>query len=188
MVEQRPRTRSRGPCTNTNAGWSSPVARQAHNLKVPGSNPGPATTAPPWGTAGGPKAGGPPLPWRATDSAGPPVSPIGLDFRVSEAAGASKGFPGPLLPSGLSPDPAPGAAKESEPAPAARLTDPPPVEANPGTTACQARRVPRTEWRSPTTPCSHTHCLRAKSTAARCRLDLQTDIGHGTDLGRRSGG
>src|SRR5215475_4338244 len=25
------------------AGWSSPVARQAHNLKVPGSNPGPAT-------------------------------------------------------------------------------------------------------------------------------------------------
>jgi hypothetical protein len=24
------------------AGWSSPVARQAHNLKVPGSNPGPA--------------------------------------------------------------------------------------------------------------------------------------------------
>src|SRR5579872_7275998 len=28
------------------AGWSSPVARQAHNLKVPGSNPGPATKAP----------------------------------------------------------------------------------------------------------------------------------------------
>ena len=27
----------------THAGWSSPVARQAHNLKVPGSNPGPAT-------------------------------------------------------------------------------------------------------------------------------------------------
>src|SRR6202142_1952104 len=25
------------------AGWSSPVARQAHNLKVPGSNPDPAT-------------------------------------------------------------------------------------------------------------------------------------------------
>ncbi len=24
------------------AGWSSLVARQAHNLKVPGSNPGPA--------------------------------------------------------------------------------------------------------------------------------------------------
>ena len=29
---------------NPTAGWSSPVARQAHNLKVPGSNPGPATT------------------------------------------------------------------------------------------------------------------------------------------------
>jgi hypothetical protein len=27
----------------TNAGWSSPVARQAHNLKVTGSNPVPAT-------------------------------------------------------------------------------------------------------------------------------------------------
>src|SRR3546814_5546043 len=27
-----------------NAGWSSPVARQAHNLKVAGSNPAPATT------------------------------------------------------------------------------------------------------------------------------------------------
>jgi hypothetical protein len=25
------------------AGWSSPVARQAHNLKVTGSNPVPAT-------------------------------------------------------------------------------------------------------------------------------------------------
>ena len=28
------------------AGWSSPVARQAHNLKVVGSNPTPATNAP----------------------------------------------------------------------------------------------------------------------------------------------
>ena len=26
------------------AGWSSPVARQAHNLKVAGSNPAPATS------------------------------------------------------------------------------------------------------------------------------------------------
>ena len=32
---------SRG--TTTDAGWSSPVARQAHNLKVVGSNPTPAT-------------------------------------------------------------------------------------------------------------------------------------------------
>jgi hypothetical protein len=28
---------------NNGAGWSSPVARQAHNLKVAGSNPAPAT-------------------------------------------------------------------------------------------------------------------------------------------------
>ena len=28
---------------NVDAGWSSPVARQAHNLKVVGSNPTPAT-------------------------------------------------------------------------------------------------------------------------------------------------
>ena len=28
---------------NHNAGWSSPVARQAHNLKAAGSNPAPAT-------------------------------------------------------------------------------------------------------------------------------------------------
>ena len=32
-----------GPKT-IGAGWSSPVARQAHNLKVVGSNPTPATT------------------------------------------------------------------------------------------------------------------------------------------------
>src|SRR5262249_43036538 len=36
------------------AGWSSPVARQAHNLKVVGSNPPPATKyrPPPTGVAG----------------------------------------------------------------------------------------------------------------------------------------
>src|SRR3954452_22822781 len=32
--------------TGHDAGWSSPVARQAHNLKVAGSNPAPATTPP----------------------------------------------------------------------------------------------------------------------------------------------
>src|SRR6185312_11299298 len=31
-----------GPA-DVGAGWSSPVARQAHNLKVAGSNPAPAT-------------------------------------------------------------------------------------------------------------------------------------------------
>tara|TARA_Y100000590_G_scaffold409314_1_gene501385 strand:- start:197 stop:364 length:168 start_codon:yes stop_codon:yes gene_type:complete len=31
---------------NEIAGWSSPVARQAHNLKVVGSNPTPATKNP----------------------------------------------------------------------------------------------------------------------------------------------
>jgi hypothetical protein len=34
---------NQSPNHNTNAGWSSPVARQAHNLKVIGSNPIPAT-------------------------------------------------------------------------------------------------------------------------------------------------
>ena len=34
-------------CNPTDAGWSSPVARQAHNLKVVGSNPTPATTVKP---------------------------------------------------------------------------------------------------------------------------------------------
>jgi predicted nucleotidyltransferase len=32
--------------TRNSAGWSSPVARQAHNLKVEGSNPSPASTQP----------------------------------------------------------------------------------------------------------------------------------------------
>ena len=30
-------------CYTNSAGWSSPVARQAHNLKAAGSNPAPAT-------------------------------------------------------------------------------------------------------------------------------------------------
>ena len=33
----------RGGVFVSGAGWSSPVARQAHNLKVAGSNPAPAT-------------------------------------------------------------------------------------------------------------------------------------------------
>ena len=33
----------RSPIHGTDAGWSSPVARQAHNLKAAGSNPAPAT-------------------------------------------------------------------------------------------------------------------------------------------------
>ena len=45
------------PCGSAHgAGWSSPVARQAHNLKVTGSNPVPATNVteldtPPFGAA-----------------------------------------------------------------------------------------------------------------------------------------
>jgi predicted GIY-YIG superfamily endonuclease len=35
------------PRHNDPAGWSSLVARQAHNLKVAGSNPAPATNSPP---------------------------------------------------------------------------------------------------------------------------------------------
>ena len=41
-----------GPEKQINAGWSSPVARQAHNLKVTGSNPVPATNKQPGQTAG----------------------------------------------------------------------------------------------------------------------------------------
>src|ERR1700760_2116721 len=54
-AENRPKTRKRGKKRvdtgarlaytrpPSDAGWSSPVARQAHNLKVTGSNPVPAT-------------------------------------------------------------------------------------------------------------------------------------------------
>ena len=37
------RTQKVRPLSFGDAGWSSPVARQAHNLKVVGSNPTPAT-------------------------------------------------------------------------------------------------------------------------------------------------
>jgi hypothetical protein len=47
----QPRPRHPEPAPNganpPNAGWSSPVARQAHNLKVTGSNPVPATKSQP---------------------------------------------------------------------------------------------------------------------------------------------
>ena len=41
-----PSTNSRRRFSFGDAGWSSPVARQAHNLKVAGSNPAPATSHP----------------------------------------------------------------------------------------------------------------------------------------------
>ena len=37
----------RESASDVGAGWSSPVARQAHNLKVAGSNPAPATNKKP---------------------------------------------------------------------------------------------------------------------------------------------
>ena len=40
-------THNHDPLTHPHAGWSSPVARQAHNLKVVGSNPTPATMVKP---------------------------------------------------------------------------------------------------------------------------------------------
>src|SRR6266436_856567 len=46
MVERHPGL-DPGPSNTHNAGWSSPVARQAHNLKVEGSNPSPATNLTP---------------------------------------------------------------------------------------------------------------------------------------------
>ena len=45
-IQGHPSSLDRGafpPLALGNAGWSSPVARQAHNLKVVGSNPTPAT-------------------------------------------------------------------------------------------------------------------------------------------------
>ena len=41
-----PRSHTQSPRDTTDAGWSSPVARQAHNLKAAGSNPAPATKKP----------------------------------------------------------------------------------------------------------------------------------------------
>ena len=38
-----PKSEHKFRAADINAGWSSPVARQAHNLKVAGSNPAPAT-------------------------------------------------------------------------------------------------------------------------------------------------
>ena len=43
--ERAPKITNPSLTTNTRAGWSSPVARQAHNLKVTGSNPVPAPNA-----------------------------------------------------------------------------------------------------------------------------------------------
>jgi hypothetical protein len=43
MTQGRPRTSAPLNFAEIIAGWSSPVARQAHNLKVVGSNPTPAT-------------------------------------------------------------------------------------------------------------------------------------------------
>ena len=43
-----PTTGLRVPLVHIGAGWSSPVARQAHNLKVVGSNPTPATNKLPY--------------------------------------------------------------------------------------------------------------------------------------------
>jgi hypothetical protein len=42
LFERRASPKRRPPFA-FGAGWSSPVARQAHNLKVAGSNPAPAT-------------------------------------------------------------------------------------------------------------------------------------------------
>jgi hypothetical protein len=46
QVFQQPTTHPNPQCKPLTAGWSSPVARQAHNLKVRGSNPLPATILP----------------------------------------------------------------------------------------------------------------------------------------------
>src|SRR5688572_2701820 len=43
-----PETAESTRITAHDAGWSSPVAREAHNLEVAGSNPVPAIERPPW--------------------------------------------------------------------------------------------------------------------------------------------
>src|SRR4051812_30496539 len=66
----KPTTTQHTTPTPTNAGWSSPVARQAHNLKVTGSNPVPATTSRSpgfqWGPANGRDALPGPRPLRSS--------------------------------------------------------------------------------------------------------------------------
>src|SRR5947209_18115869 len=59
-----------------NAGWSSPVARQAHNLKVEGSNPSPATNP----TPESPRFRRFSL--RATDRAGTGLSGVSFGFQI----------------------------------------------------------------------------------------------------------
>jgi hypothetical protein len=43
LLHTRRNARALPRASHFDAGWSSPVARQAHNLKVVGSNPTPAT-------------------------------------------------------------------------------------------------------------------------------------------------
>ena len=44
-TQNRTELKAEKPSQTLGAGWSSPVARQAHNLKAAGSNPAPATTS-----------------------------------------------------------------------------------------------------------------------------------------------
>ena len=86
------------------AGWSSPVAREAHNLEVAGSNPVPATFFTPAGPSWPLRAcffGGLLPPWRQPCCGGRAIlAPAGLFFRRPPAAVAStvlrgQGHPGP---------------------------------------------------------------------------------------------
>src|SRR5712692_1273727 len=62
-VDSAPRV---GYITSVTAGWSSPVARWAHNPKVAGSNPAPATNASPRDLE---RSGGFVLPAHSTETA-----------------------------------------------------------------------------------------------------------------------
>jgi hypothetical protein len=67
------------------AGWSSPVARQAHNLKVAGSNPAPATST----SRLPPKPAAPPA-HRLAALPRPRPAPAGLAALVGTAAGSRR--------------------------------------------------------------------------------------------------
>src|SRR5215469_4227130 len=74
------------------AGWSSPVARQAHNLKVVGSNPTPATKFPAKSVTYNSQA----QPGCASDGWGGRQIPIGTKW-LTAASTASSARPMPRL-------------------------------------------------------------------------------------------
>ena len=105
----------------TDAGWSSPVARQAHNLKVAGSNPAPATIPPsdpytqPMGARGRRPPASRPHALRIRDRR----------VRVPRAAGRGEPSRTPRSPRPARPQVRPLPGADRAPGPAARMVAPP---------------------------------------------------------------